>query len=92
MQPNYVDQSFMSESKNDVLARLEEDVRGHGEAHVVVEEAGAGEVDGEELEVRLGTTTFDHDADLITIEDGRTIHRVTAESIVRWYLPVELGH
>lgn len=79
-------------SENDVIERLREDIHAHGEVHAVVEEAGAGEFDGEEVELRLGTTEFDVEAGLVTVDDGRTLHRFSVDSIVRWYLPVEFTH
>lgn len=74
------------------MSRLKEDVFNHGEVHAVIEEAGAGHVEGEEVEIRQGTSTFDFDALMLTVEDGETLHRFAFEKVVRWYLPVEFGH
>jgi hypothetical protein len=60
--------------------------------HAVVEEAGAGEFAGEEIEIRLGTAKFESELDLIVITDGRTDHTVPMDSIVRWYKPMEFTH
>ena len=73
----------------DKITQLREDLNVHGEVHVVVEEAGAGEFAGEEIEIRLGTAKFKSELDLIVITDGRTDHMVPMDSIVRWYKPME---
>ena len=79
-------------SKIKRMSRMEEDVHDHGEVHAVIEEAGAGCVVGEEIEIRQRTTTFDFEAGLITVEDGKTLYRFPFEKVVRWYLPVKFGH
>jgi len=79
----------------ELIDRLREDIVTHGEVHAVVEEPDAGEHFGdgqEEVELRLGTTEFDSEAGLVTIEGADTIHRLRLDSIVRWYLPVEVAH
>ena len=73
----------------DKITQLREDVNVHGEVHAVVEEAGAGEFAGEEIEIRLGTAKFKSELDLIVITDGRTDYMVPMDSIVRWYKPME---
>lgn len=78
-----------------VLQRLQEDIHDHGEVHAVIEEPDAGEFfdnEHDEIELRLGTTTIDTEAELITIEGADTIHRIDADAIIRWYLPVEVAH
>lgn len=77
---------------------IKDDVDEHGEVHAVVEEAGAGEhfeEDGdelEELEIRQGTASFDLESGVITLTNGRTELRLEADSVVRWYKPMEFGH
>jgi hypothetical protein len=80
----------MSEYK--AVRQLEKDVEQHGEAHAVIEEAGAGGVEGEEIEIRQGTTMFDYDAGLLFVEGSDHPHRVRMDTVTRWYLPYEFGH
>ena len=79
-------------SEYEAIQQLEDDVEEHGEAHAVIEEAGAGGVGGEEIEIRQGTTTFDYDAGLLFVEGADHSHRVRMDRVVRWYLPYEFGH
>lgn len=67
-------------SDSEKLQRLEQDVQEHGEVHATIAEVG-------ERDIRQGTATFDHDAGLVTVEDGQTVHRIDAAEIVHWYLP-----
>ena len=82
----------MSEEENRLFQRLIEDVHSHGEVHAVIEEAGAGDIEGEEVEIRLGTAEFDTEAHMISVEDGQTVHRFSFDRIVRWYMPMDFGH
>jgi hypothetical protein len=70
---------------------LEADVDKHGEVHVVIEEAGAGG-EGDEIEVRAGTTRYDYEMGVLRINGENTDHRVRMDSVVRWYLPREFSH
>lgn len=71
---------------HDLIKRLESDVQKHGEVHAVIEEHD------DELEVRQGTTDFDYQDGVITVDDGTTLHRVGMDRVVRWYFPVEAFH
>lgn len=74
------------------IEKMEEQVEEHGEVHAVIEEAGAGGVEGEEIEVRQGTTTFDYDSEALCIEGADTTHFVAMDRVVRFYPPTEFGH
>lgn len=77
---------------SETIQQLREDVNTHGEVHAVLEEAGAGEYAGEEVEIRLGTTEFKTSRDILIINDGQTDHVVPMDRIVRWYKPMEFTH
>jgi len=83
-----------SEHDYQIAEVLHQDVLKHGEAHVIVDEHDSvgGEDSDHELEVRKGTTVFDYDVGLITIEGADTIQRIGMDAIVRWYLPKEYAH
>ena len=68
------------------VATLEADLDGYGELHVIVEEYS------DEVELRTGTTDFDYDSGLITVDDGQTLHRIGMERVVSWYFPTSMLH
>lgn len=70
-------------SKDDYphIAKLETDVKNHGEVHAIIEEH-----DGD-VDVRRGDYHVDYDQGLLFVTDGSTEHRICLDRIVRWYLP-----
>jgi len=65
---------------------LESDVNEHGEVHAIVAEHD------EEVEIRLGTTDFDHDNGVLRIDTADTQQVIDADEIVSYYLPTEFYH
>ena len=68
------------------VAVLEADVESYGEVHSIVEEFES------EVELRRGTTDFDYEVGLITVDDGQTLHRIGMDRVVSWYLPTSMLH
>lgn len=67
----------------------------YGEVHAVIEEAGAGERfagDGEEVEIRAGTTQFNYDEETLIINGENTTHYIDMDRVVGFYPPKEVGH
>lgn len=67
-------------------AELAVAVADHGEAHATFEEVD------EEVEVRLGTATFDYEAGLIRVHDGDDYVPFSMDHLVTWYKPLEIHH
>ena len=65
---------------------LEADVEQHGEVHAHVEEHD------DEVEIRLGTTEFDRDNEVLRIETADTERVIGFDRIVSYYLPTEFYH
>lgn len=68
------------------IQTLEEELEQHGEVHAAVEDVDV------EVEFRLGTTSFDYDAGLLSVDDGDTTHHFSMASVVSWYRPFSLFH
>lgn len=76
----------MNKTDHPFIAQMQADVQDHGEVHAVVSEWD------DEVEVRLGTATFEWAAGSIAIDDGQTVHRIRMDDVVSYYLPVEHTH
>lgn len=71
----------MSEIEKERLKQLEQDVQDHDEVHAYIAELG------EERDFRSKDIEFNHDACLVTIDDGVTFYRIQMEHIIYWTPP-----
>ena len=68
------------------IGMLKNDVERHGESHVTFEH-----VDGE-VEVRLGTSVFDWDGNVIRVYDGDQYHNFAMDKYVTHEVPMDVFH
>lgn len=73
----------MSDIQQNRIEQLEQDVEEYDEIHAYIAEIG------EEKDIRSRHTEFDHDACLVTIDDGVTFYRLSIEHFVYWTQPRE---
>jgi len=71
--------------------RIESDLEEHGELHLVVEEHESVLADSDEeyIGLRLGSTDFDHDANVIRSDDGTKEHIIDSQRVVYYHKPNE---
>ena len=69
-----------------ITENIHEAVKEHGEVHMVVSEYD------DEIEARLGQTTFDHDGGVIHISGPDYTLHINDDEVVSYYEPVALYH
>jgi hypothetical protein len=67
---------------------LRQDIEEHGEVHAFVDEGGRDRT----IELRRGTTDFDDQRRVVTVEASDADHVVPYENINDWYKPLDFYH